>query len=51
MKQTGTPEFMAPEVYYGEPYGPMVDWWCLGHIIWDMLVDEVGGIFYCLGLH
>ena len=34
----GTPEYLAPEVLRKEPYGFPVDWWCLGAILYEMLV-------------
>lgn len=34
----GTPEYLAPEVLKMEPYGLAVDWWCLGCVIYEMLV-------------
>ena len=37
----GTPDFMAPEVRCEDEYGPMVDWWGLGNVAWDMFTAEV----------
>lgn len=34
----GTPEYLAPEVLRQEPYGFPVDWWCLGAVLYEMLV-------------
>ena len=34
----GTPEYLAPEVLRKEPYGFPVDWWCLGAVLYEMLV-------------
>lgn len=34
----GTPEYLAPEVIRREPYGFPVDWWCLGSVLYEMLV-------------
>lgn len=34
----GTPEYLAPEVLRKEPYGFPVDWWCLGSVLYEMLV-------------
>ena len=34
----GTPEYLAPEVIRKEPYGFPVDWWCLGSVLYEMLV-------------
>ncbi|KAJ3533796.1 hypothetical protein NM688_g7232 [Phlebia brevispora] len=36
----GTPEYMAPEVHRCEPYGPMVDWWALGHLAYDIFAGQ-----------
>eukprot|EP00727_Mastigamoeba_balamuthi_P001100 m51a1_g10988 putative ph-protein kinase domain containing protein (449) ;mRNA; f:322175-324023 len=33
----GTPEYMAPEVLQGKPYGKKVDWWSFGALIFEML--------------
>lgn len=33
----GTPEYMAPEVLQQKGYGPAVDWWTLGILIFEML--------------
>lgn len=34
----GTPEYLAPEVLRKQPYGRAVDWWCLGAVLYEMLV-------------
>eukprot|EP00002_Diphylleia_rotans_P028532 TRINITY_DN5764_c0_g2_i3.p1 TRINITY_DN5764_c0_g2~~TRINITY_DN5764_c0_g2_i3.p1 ORF type:complete len:326 (-),score=64.84 TRINITY_DN5764_c0_g2_i3:1499-2476(-) len=34
----GTPEYLAPEILKGDPYTYAVDWWCLGTLIFEMLV-------------
>lgn len=34
----GTPEYLSPEVIRKEPYGFPVDWWCLGSVLYEMLV-------------
>lgn len=41
----GTPEYLAPEVLRKEPYGFPVDWWCLGSVLYEMLVGLPP--FYC----
>ncbi|XP_026173073.1 serine/threonine-protein kinase Sgk2b [Mastacembelus armatus] len=33
----GTPEYLAPEVLQGHPYGSAVDWWGLGAVLFEML--------------
>jgi len=33
----GTPEYLAPEVLDGQEYGNVIDWWCLGTLIFEML--------------
>ncbi|KAM7535739.1 hypothetical protein Aperf_G00000102603 [Anoplocephala perfoliata] len=36
----GTPEFMAPEMITDSGYTRAVDWWCLGVLIYEMLVGK-----------
>lgn len=32
----GTPEYLAPEIYYRKGYGNAIDWWALGVLIYEM---------------
>ena len=34
----GTPQYLAPEILYKQGHGKPVDWWCLGSIIYEMVV-------------
>lgn len=45
-KYIGTKEYLAPEVHRREWYGPMVDWWALGCLVWDLLVGDVSSVTF-----
>ncbi|PVU97072.1 hypothetical protein BB561_000784 [Smittium simulii] len=34
----GTPEYLAPEVILRKPYGKEIDWYCLGAILYEMII-------------
>jgi len=34
----GTPEYLAPEVLQQKPYDRMVDWWCLGAVLYELML-------------
>jgi len=34
----GTPDYIAPEVFNQKGYGPEVDWWSVGVILFEMMV-------------
>ena len=36
----GTPEYMPPEVIYGQPHIPRSDLWCLGILIFELCAGE-----------
>jgi serine/threonine protein kinase len=35
----GTPEYLAPEILLGKGYDKSVDWWCLGILIYEMMLE------------
>jgi len=34
----GTPEYIAPEIVFGNPHNKQVDWWSFGILIYEMIV-------------
>lgn len=36
----GTVQYMAPEMLQREKYGPEVDWWALGVVMYEMMVGR-----------
>jgi serum/glucocorticoid-regulated kinase 2 len=38
LQLAGTPEYLAPEILFNEGHNHMVDFWCLGVLIYEMLV-------------
>ena len=39
----GTPDYLAPEMLCPtQEYGPEVDWWALGAILYELVVGEWG---------
>ena len=36
----GTPGYIAPEMYRGEPYDYTVDWWPFGVLIYELLTNK-----------
>jgi serine/threonine protein kinase len=43
----GTPEYRAPELWRGLPYGTPVDWWALGVMTYSMLAGAVSNLLLC----
>merc|ERR1719474_391151 len=36
----GTPDYIAPEVIHYKSYGPSVDWWAYGILLYEMMVGQ-----------
>ncbi|CAL8360661.1 unnamed protein product [Arctogadus glacialis] len=50
----GTPEYLAPEILQGHTYSPMVDWWGLGTVLFEMLhglLQQSGDVQQIINAH
>ncbi|KAH0618788.1 hypothetical protein JD844_018264, partial [Phrynosoma platyrhinos] len=43
----GTPDYIAPEVFMQTGYNKLCDWWSLGVIMYEMLIDQIGKCWGC----
>jgi tRNA A-37 threonylcarbamoyl transferase component Bud32 len=43
----GTAEYIAPDLLEDKPYGPVVDWWSFGILIFEMLTGKVCVSLWC----
>ena len=41
MSRSGTPAYLAPEVYEGKGYYSEVDWWSLGVLFYECIYNKV----------
>lgn len=41
MSRSGTPAYLAPEVYEGKGYFSEVDWWSLGVLFYECIYNKV----------
>ena len=45
---TGNRRYMAPEVRRGDRYGPEVDWWSVGCVVYEMMLGKCRRSYDCL---
>ena len=44
----GTPDYIAPEILQELEYGPSVDWWALGVLMYEMMAGMQNFIVFCM---